>query len=673
MAKKNRKGLIIAIAAIGTLAMAGGVVAGATHEFTQAIVMGEKVTVEFHVFKSGVEDKTYTKSLNIKKDSAFNPKDYASHLSGYKLSKVEDDNGVITNIDESVILSKDTVINYYYVETSMVTMKQVTLNYYQDNVLVEGLTNTFKIEEGASFDPLKYELALKGFDYVNLSFNVNDSGDKTFDYYYATHVDEPEVVKHNLVVKYYKDNVLDSNFTTTVRMDEGTSFMGSTYRMIIDGYDYEKIEGGSLGTNTLNADMEINLYYKLTPAKPTVATFNIHVYKDGVIDSSLNRTETQVLGSSLDVSTLKKAIDGYNFERMDFMIPMEEALTSYSINLYYTQVVTTFKVSGLGSSSPSLTSYIGKGGDDYTAVSAFQTASTGQVTTAYDSYFNFVEVVQDGSTFIKIPKIYKKFTITNAQVSGYELSFKQIDDSWKLYPCFESGDYLLYGKYKATYDDTKLYSKTGQATPNNKTIGAYRTLATATGTKYSLGNIYTKQLFTDLAMMALGTTQLDSLTTGSTAYNLTTGALDNSYLNYLDSSSKRIKLFGIEDPIYNGYEFLDGICFKSNVASVSPDHTKNNDTGADYTTVGLTLASSNAYISALGYEEANPFVNLPTAVNGSAATYYCDYWYKGSSTNVLYWGGYSADSYYGLSFLLSNVDFADASALIGARLCCLSV
>ena len=62
------------------------------------------------------------------------------------------------------------------------------------------------------------------------------------------------------------------------------------------------------------------------------------------------------------------------------------------------------------------------------------------------------EVEFNGDVFIKFPKMYKKIvTVTDNQITAFEISNTKLDDDYKLYPCFidESGnelDYILVGK-----------------------------------------------------------------------------------------------------------------------------------------------------------------------------------------------------------------------------------
>ena len=68
------------------------------------------------------------------------------------------------------------------------------------------------------------------------------------------------------------------------------------------------------------------------------------------------------------------------------------------------------------------------------------------------------EVEFNGDVFIKFPKMYKKIvTVTDNQITAFEIANAKLDNDYKLYPCFidESGnelDYILVGKYMYGYN-----------------------------------------------------------------------------------------------------------------------------------------------------------------------------------------------------------------------------
>ena len=87
---------------------------------------------------------------------------------------------------------------------------------------------------------------------------------------------------------------------------------------------------------------------------------------------------------------------------------------------------------------------------------------------------------------------------------------------------------------------------------------------------------------------------------------------------------------------------MDGACHNSGAITVSykPSKFANGATASTdgYKAISYSLASSNGEIEKLGYDENNPFVNLPSSVvtNSSWNTYYCDGCYSSSGSRPIY-------------------------------------
>lgn len=108
---------------------------------------------------------------------------------------------------------------------------------------------------------------------------------------------------------------------------------------------------------------------------------------------------------------------------------------------------------------------------------------------------------------------------------------------------------------------------------------------------------------------------------------------------------------GFENVFANVFYFIDGININNRVAYVN----KNRNSYAcdvfngDYKRLGYTNASSDGYISKLGYDGNYPEVALPTEKNGSDSTYIPDYYWQNTGNCVVWFGGlYSNDLYCGL-------------------------
>ena len=220
------------------------------------------------------------------------------------------------------------------------------------------------------------------------------------------------------------------------------------------------------------------------------------------------------------------------------------------------------------------------------------------------------EVEFNGDVFIKFSKIYKKIvTVTDNQITAFEISNAKLDNDYKLYPCFidESGnelDYILVGKYMSKSSDT--CNSVAAGNPVWQTISNGREKARARGAGYQLMDWRIQRLWQDLVICAMKTVNTNS---GS---GITTDAL------------------GL---YWGGYgQWIDGLCHidSSWVYSNSPSKYIDRPTALSegYASIsGYTApTTNNVLIKKLGYDSAQPFFNYPSEVisNSSRNTYYCD-------------------------------------------------
>lgn len=119
------------------------------------------------------------------------------------------------------------------------------------------------------------------------------------------------------------------------------------------------------------------------------------------------------------------------------------------------------------------------------------------------------EVEFNGDVFIKFPKMYRKIvTVTDNQITAFEIANKKIDNDYKLYPCFidESGnelDYILVGKYMSKSEDVCNSVAAGE--PILQFISNGREKARARGTGYQLMDWRIQRLWQDLLICAMKT------------------------------------------------------------------------------------------------------------------------------------------------------------------------
>lgn len=224
------------------------------------------------------------------------------------------------------------------------------------------------------------------------------------------------------------------------------------------------------------------------------------------------------------------------------------------------------------------------------------------------------EVEFNGDVFIKFPKMYKKIvTVTDNQITAFEISNAKLDDDYKLYPCFidESGnelDYILVGKYVSKSSETCNSVASGsevELTPGNA-----RTFARARGTGYQLMDWRIHRLWQDLLICAMKTINTNS---GS---GITTDALGLEWVW--------------------DFSFIDGFVIGTDdkwVYSNSPSkYIDNPDASSDsYSIISGYVAARVQWdyytVKKLGYDASQPFFNYPSDMfykYESYDSYYCD-------------------------------------------------
>ena len=262
------------------------------------------------------------------------------------------------------------------------------------------------------------------------------------------------------------------------------------------------------------------------------------------------------------------------------------------------------------------------------------------------------EVEFNGDVFIKFPKMYKKIvTVTDNQITAFEIANKKLDDNYKLYPCFidESGnelDYILIGKYMSKSSMTCNSVATGS--PVTQKISNGRTRAWERGDGYQLMDWRIQRLWQDLLICAMKT------------------------VNTNNGSGITIDVLGVYWGKYA--QMIDGFCHigSSWIYSNSPSKYIDNPTALSegYASIsGYTAPTTDGYeIEKLGYDSTQPFFNYPSEVikNSLFNTYYCDiYEYVSSNRPIVNSVGYTSNQ----KGAWASSNYATWSDSAGVRLC----
>lgn len=134
------------------------------------------------------------------------------------------------------------------------------------------------------------------------------------------------------------------------------------------------------------------------------------------------------------------------------------------------------------------------------------------------------------------------------------------------------------------------------------------------------------------------------------------------------------KLLGIENMWGNQWKHVLDVTMLDYVPYVCDDLQKWTDTttpntNAAFSKVSYSVATGKGYVTAMGSDAQHPEIVLPTAVGGSDATYYADYYWINSGARTVFFGGYLNDGRHcGMSYwdLYAAVGYSDWH--IGARL-----
>ncbi len=248
-----------------------------------------------------------------------------------------------------------------------------------------------------------------------------------------------------------------------------------------------------------------------------------------------------------------------------------------------------------------------------------------------------------GNCFSAIPLIWVK----RYQEGDYSYTVfceERYDDGYFAYAHTDAQGhimpYLFYPAFRGSLVDNKLRSLKGQAQDNSANTTTERTAAQANGSGYDILQWVDWQLLMDMCYLVGKSTDLQTTfgqghTTGgaSAADLLTTGTLSDKgrFYGYAETTNA-VKVFHTEVCWGDRWERIIGCLQDHGVwkMKMTPEGSSYNLTGAGYDATGETISQPGAGATFGGWFAAarnTPQGLLPTALNGSSTTYYCDYHY----------------------------------------------
>lgn len=321
------------------------------------------------------------------------------------------------------------------------------------------------------------------------------------------------------------------------------------------------------------------------------------------------------------------------------------------------------------------------------AVGLNVTVGTTDITSDFDRCYPYCDMqeVTDaaGNVFIKIPKFYAKITPNADGTFKHQISGVRYDGFSTLFVDGEGNelDYILVGKYEASGNSSRAYSKTGATVLVNITCDALRTACKANGDGYQQYDFLIDLIIKELWLVEMKTTNSQAIMYGYANGNsaaVATGRTDavktpsGSEVSNTDGKHA-CKYRGIENLWGNTYTWCDGISFGGSnyyekvYVCTDPKSYAAGKTSSPYVYHGDR--HSGGYTTKVAPLNRNPLIQYATeASGGSNATYYADY--ANVYGSVLAVGGHwNGTAYAGLWCWVGGYTPSGSSAIIGGRLC----
>ena len=128
---------------------------------------------------------------------------------------------------------------------------------------------------------------------------------------------------------------------------------------------------------------------------------------------------------------------------------------------------------------------------------------------------------------------------------------------------------------------------------------------------------------------------------------------------------------GIESPWGDIWQFVDGVNINAYQPWVCSDANEyaSNVFAAPYEQLSYTVANSDGWTEAMGFDGSHQYAALPTVVGGSQTTYYSDYYSQAAGQQVAFVGAlWYVGASAGLSFWLLYFGSGSLSVSFGGRL-----
>ena len=277
------------------------------------------------------------------------------------------------------------------------------------------------------------------------------------------------------------------------------------------------------------------------------------------------------------------------------------------------------------------------------------------------------------ATCVKIPQFYYKVE-KSGNIFRYYVADGPID-GFSLHPGSES--------YIARYEGYLVNKSGGQALCSYSNTPAKTGLTRAEFRNYAKNFASNAQLYDFAAWCAVGLLYRVEYADWGSQEKIGPGIVNDTAAHKTGETdamvyhtgrahsgdNAAVQYRGIENPLGNVSEFIDGINFNNYSPCICTDPTKYaDDTTTNYTVAGVPLGGSG-WTKTLGLSTNLPWAYLPRELGGSSATYIPDYTYSNSGWRVLrVGGGRTYGEKAGLFWFSADYSSSETSQNCGARL-----
>ena len=288
----------------------------------------------------------------------------------------------------------------------------------------------------------------------------------------------------------------------------------------------------------------------------------------------------------------------------------------------------------------------------------------------------------DGEVMVQIPKVYSKVTQVGT-ITTIMFSLTP-EEGYVVDPAFVRGGvevpYRYFHAYRGIVVSGVLRSRSGVTPTRSTTLPAFRTAARAVSTGWGITDWYLLNLVRRLCVVEFNdyivTKYLGVGNHSGENYGRVTGvsnALGNNSSTPANDANDFMSYRGIEDFYADSWLCIDGVNVQGwqyfvNTSNDPNTFASDTFTGA-YVATGVSVPSaSNAFIKTCHESLQNGFI--PTALGGSATTYFGDALWSAGGNQVLYFGGNANNgASCGASCVYVSSASSNSHVNIGAALC----